>query len=164
MNKVQYSKAKQISFSISVPGNGVSAVMYPAYPDAPRRIIFFGSRDCLDYQTILSTMEKLKKKYRFFCVISGKCRGADTLSEKAALKLGLPFCGFPANWDFYKVKGQKNPAGPIRNSHMLYFGQPDRGVCFHNDLKNSKGSKDMHDKLVKAGVPVKVYKYLTAED
>lgn len=46
-------------------------------------------------------------------VVSGGAKGADTCGEHWAVKRGLPFRRFPADWDRFGTK-----AGPIRNDEM----------------------------------------------
>lgn len=58
---------------------------------------------------------------------------------------------FPADWSY----GLK--AGPIRNAKML-DENPDKVIIFHNDIENSKGSKNMRNQALKRGVQVIIIK------
>lgn len=103
-------------------------------------------------------------------VIEGEARGADKLSRMVAEQdLGLSVADetilpYPAEWKKYARPGGKgNPAGPIRNGQMLerLLEFQDAGweiavVAFHEDIENSKGTKDMVDKAKKAGVNVEI--------
>lgn len=71
-------------------------------------------------------------------VIHGNARGADRLGAQVALELGIKVISFPAKWNEYG-----RAAGPIRNQQMLDEGNPDFIIAFHNDIRNSKGTKDM---------------------
>lgn len=89
-----------------------------------------------------------------FVVIEGQCPkgGADLYAEqwaKAHAEEGVEHLPFPADWEQYGKS-----AGPIRNRQMLKEGKPDLVVAFHDDLFASKGTKDMVDVAMKAGVPV----------
>jgi len=83
-------------------------------------------------------------------VVEGECRGADALGRDAALRLGLPVEGFPADWRRYG-----RAAGPIRNAAMLASGI-DRVLAFHNDLATSRGTADMVRRAKRAGVAVTI--------
>jgi hypothetical protein len=71
-------------------------------------------------------------------VISGGCRGADTLAVLAAKELGFDFRVYPANWSKYGKS-----AGVRRNQAMIDIEKPILVIVFHDDIDNSKGSKDM---------------------
>lgn len=88
---------------------------------------------------------------RFFTVIEGEANGADLLSRGAAEQLHLPVEPYAANWEKYG-----KAAGVIRNSEQLKAGACGV-VAFHAHLANSKGTKDMVDKALKAGLPVWTY-------
>ena len=57
-------------------------------------ILVCGGREYSDYGRILDFL----KQFRDITVISGACRGADTLAVRAAKKLGFNFREYPANW------------------------------------------------------------------
>lgn len=59
---------------------------------------------------------------------------------------------FPAKW-----KEFGRAAGPIRNQQMLDEGKPELVLAFHDDLENSKGTKDMVGRAMKADLPVILY-------
>ena len=84
-------------------------------------------------------------------IISGEARGADTLAKTIAHKNHFKFLGFPALWNQYG-----KAAGPIRNQQMLDEGEPDFALAFHDDLEHSKGTKDMLERINKAGLPYRV--------
>ena len=82
-------------------------------------------------------------------IIEGECIGADKQSRIFAEKRGIQVLQFPADWKKYG-KG----AGPIRNTQMLIEGKPDIIVAFHNDIENSKGTKNMIIQSLKIGLSV----------
>ena len=86
-------------------------------------------------------------------IIHGAARGADTLGKFAAERIGLKVIndgkGFPAEWKRYG-KG----AGPIRNQQMLDEGKPDVVLAFHENISESRGTKDMVARARGAGIKV----------
>ncbi len=93
-------------------------------------------------------------------IIEGAATGADTLAGELADELGIEKVPFPAPWEEYR-KLFPYPmclkAGTDRNTIMLAEGNPDLVLAFHNDLKNSKGTKDMVNQAKEEGIPVILY-------
>lgn len=88
----------------------------------------------------------------FLWVIAGEAPGADTIAKEWAKDVGrydnlVQYEGHHAQWKKYG-KG----AGPVRNAEML-DRNPDIVLLFHDNIKNSKGTKNMRDQAVAAGVP-----------
>ncbi len=131
------------------------------------RVLVCGDRNWSDYELVLEKLrevcetviaEKLKHHYgmidpvdfrKDILVIDGEAPGADSKGHKAASSLGCRTKRFTADWAKYG-----KAAGPIRNQQMLDEGKPDLALAFHDDLKNSKGTKDMIKRAEKAGVKV----------
>lgn len=111
------------------------------------RILFCGDRNWSDYDSVLETMRSYKNNSGLVTVIEGEARGADTLARIAGEELGLTVVKYPADWDRHG-----KAAGPIRNQQMLDEGQPDMVVAFHNNINNSKGTRDMITRAKKAGI------------
>lgn len=84
-------------------------------------------------------------------IIHGDGRGADQVAKKMAIKYGHTEVPFSADWGKYG-----DAAGPIRNRKMLKEN-PNKVVAFHEDIANSKGTKDMIAAARKAGFPVEVF-------
>lgn len=86
-------------------------------------------------------------------IIHGAARGADTLAKFAAERIGLRVIndgkGFPADWKRYG-----KAAGPIRNQQMLDEGRPDMVLAFHENISESRGTKDMVERARKAELKV----------
>lgn len=111
------------------------------------RILFCGDRNWTNYNVIVDTMIDLGPTV----VIEGEARGADRMAREAAEDSSIPVLKFPAHWERYGAA-----AGPIRNRQMLDEGKPDMVVAFHNDIQNSKGTKNMVEQAKKRGIPVRV--------
>lgn len=81
-------------------------------------------------------------------LLHGKARGADRLVDQWKSCAGVDVRPFPADWDRYG-----RSAGPIRNRQMLNE-EPDLVVAFHDDLDESKGTKDCVAEAARRGIPV----------
>jgi len=108
------------------------------------RVLISGDREWTDYEIIHSILKKFGEGT---VVIHGAARGADTLAGRAGEALGYEVLKFPAQWDKYG-----RAAGPIRNQQMIDEGKPDRIIAFHDDIKSSKGTKDMLRRAKKANI------------
>lgn len=101
--------------------------------------------------------------YLDFTLIEGEAMGADIISRViVALEIadGYEFGSdprwvaiedYPADWNTHH-----RAAGPIRNQQMLDSGV-DFVVGFHNDIENSRGTKDMLQKCKRAGIPGRLF-------
>ena len=85
-------------------------------------------------------------------IIHGDCRGADKLSGSVATELGMTVDSYPADWNQYG-----RAAGPIRNQKMLDNNDIEKAIIFHENLQESKGTKDMVSRLKKKGIPIDIY-------
>ncbi len=118
------------------------------------RILICGDRDWINKKLIKETLEKVKESLLkdgdvITVVIEGECRGADIMGRECAEELKIPVMKFPADW-----KRFPKAAGPIRNKQMLVEGKPDLILAFHNNIQNSKGTKNMIEISSKAGIKV----------
>lgn len=111
------------------------------------RILVCGSRDWTDRKTIYRNVNMPFPEP--VTVIHGACRGADWIAGDVARELGYFIEEYPADW-----KKHGRAAGPIRNAQMLREGKPDMVIAFHNDIDNSKGTKDMVKRARAAGIKV----------
>lgn len=115
------------------------------------KILCCGDRNWANSQRIKSVLQSLPKDT---IIIEGEAKGADTISRQVAESLGMIVLKFPADWTKYgHHKG--SPAGPIRNRQML-DQKPDKVYAFHNDIKNSKGTKDCVTEAILRNIPVKI--------
>ena len=108
-----------------------------------RRIIIAGSRDYSNYDVIRSTMSTfdLLEKYKpeNIEIVSGGCRGVDTLAEKLAKEFGYKFTEFPADWSLGKR------AGYLRNKQMAEYAAKENGMLVAFWDMKSRGTKLMID-------------------
>ncbi len=114
------------------------------------RVLVTGDRDWKSKRIIKYALSHVRMPA---ILIHGGCRGADLLSEEVAREM----CTFDierhdANWEKYG-----RAAGPIRNKMMLEAGRPDFVIAFHNDIWNSKGTKNMI--MLALRKKIKVYLY-----
>lgn len=110
-------------------------------------MLMFGSRWYRRWGTILAVILHERPDV----VIEGEAPGADTISRVVAESLGIPVRKFPADWDRYG-----KAAGMIRNQQQIDEGRPDKGVAFHTDIENSRGTRDMVERLARAGIPYRI--------
>lgn len=94
-------------------------------------------------------------------IIEGEAPGADTLAGELADEIeGIEKVPFPAPWEEYRLLYPYPmclKAGTDRNTQMLAEGKPDLVLAFHDDLENSKGTKNMVMQAKAAGIPVILY-------
>lgn len=114
------------------------------------RVIVCGDRDWKRMDIIERELMKLPKDTM---IIHGAARGADTLGKFVAEKMGLKVIndgkGFPAEWKRYG-----KAAVPIRNQQMIDEGKPDMVLAFHENINDSRGTKDMVTRARGVGIKV----------
>ena len=110
-------------------------------------------------------LDSFHARHNITLLREGEARGADRQARDWAVKRGIPVDPFPADWDLYRprVRGRKNPAGPIRNRQMAkevqegkpdYMqGKPEYVLAFHTNPSISKGTRDMVSVATKLGIP-----------
>ena len=81
-------------------------------------------------------------------VVSGYAPGIDSVAEREAKRLGIPFHGFRADWSKYGKR-----AGPERNARMERGS--DRVAAFWN--LRSRGTLDCFGRFYCAGKDVEVF-------
>lgn len=111
------------------------------------RVLVCGDRNWTNYYIIHN---RLKQFPPGTVVIEGEARGADRLAGQAAEALGLEVHKYPAEWDKYG-----KAAGPRRNCQML-DEKPDIVLAFHNNIKESRGTKHCVTEAINRGIPVKI--------
>ncbi|SPN79601.1 Hypothetical protein BRZCDTV_435 [Brazilian cedratvirus IHUMI] len=109
------------------------------------RVLVCGDRHWSDRKFLEDYLDKIN----IDTLIQGDCSGADRLAKDYAERKKIPCLSFPANWNEHGKR-----AGPLRNALMLKEGKPDFVVAFHDNIEESKGSKDMKNKAKKAGLAV----------
>lgn len=121
--------------------------------ESSKVILVTGSRDWTNEETIRNTLILIVSGMeKAICLVHGAARGADSLAASVGKSFGWKVIPVPADWDKYG-----KAAGPIRNSQMLDEYKPDIVVAFHDDLPNSKGTKDCVEKALRKGVPVLLF-------
>jgi hypothetical protein len=112
------------------------------------KILVCGDRHYIDDRSIDIALTHLSKFIKIDLIIEGEAKGADTLGRLWAEKHGIPVEKHPANWALYG-----RGAGPVRNAEMLN-SNPDVIVAFHDNLQESKGTKNMVTQALKRGIRV----------
>ncbi len=126
------------------------------------KVLVTGSRDWTDRKAIERELRKLPAGT---IIVHGACpTGADAIADEIARKLGFEVRPYPADWDEAERQGNRNSAGPIRNSKMLRDEHPDKDgvpfdLClgFTLNLDRSRGTRDCVRKARKAGIKTDVH-------
>lgn len=116
------------------------------------KVVVCGDRNWTDEKIIQKRLWELPSNT---IIVEGGCEGADLLARKVALEIGLEVVEFPAAWKKYGKS-----AGPIRNTKMLNT-KPSLVIAFHNDIKNSRGTKNTVTEARKRGIKVEVIGHST---
>lgn len=119
-----------------------------------RKILVTGDRKWDDIPRVVRALEGHRPGT---ILIHGHAPGADIICGAVAEALGFVVHSYPADWERYK-----RAAGPIRNRQMLKEEnlphEPiDIVYAFHNDIENSKGTKDMIKVAEATGLDVKMH-------
>lgn len=115
------------------------------------RVLVCGDRDWFHSGMVYAALDALRAVEPDLEVISGMARGADTHAARWAERNSVPLHAFYADWNRLGKR-----AGPIRNQQMLAEGDPQIVLAFHDDLENSKGTKDMVERARRARIPVRL--------
>jgi hypothetical protein len=111
------------------------------------RVLVCGSRDWQDAAAIHNALERLRPA----AVITGGCRGADSIAANWARAHEVQLLEMPADWRAFG-----RAAGPIRNRQMIEQGKPDLVLAFHANIETSRGTRDMVKQAQAAGVRVQI--------
>jgi hypothetical protein len=118
------------------------------------KILVTGDRNWTSYEvvrnTLVAIMEEFAVEGQPLTLIHGAAKGADTIAGEIADGLDFKVVPVPADWERYG-----KAAGPIRNLNMLDM-LPELVLAFHNDLENSKGTRNCVEEAKKRDVPVLV--------
>lgn len=119
------------------------------------KLLVSGTRAGFDPQRIIEVLDSYlalcRTKHEELVIIEGCAAGVDTQAFQWAESRSVPVLHYPAPWTHV---GRK--AGPWRNRAMLKILKPDRVVCFHPDIANGKGTRDMALIAARAAVPVRL--------
>lgn len=103
-------------------------------------ILVCGDRNWTNRERMISILSQFK--HQNITIVEGEAIGADLMAREVCLDMGIDVIGVPANWNRYH-----RAAGPIRNAKMLDISFQNKSltliIAFHNDIKNSKGTKNM---------------------
>lgn len=116
------------------------------------KVLICGDRSWDDYETIENAILDLITTHgrSHILVIEGGAPGADQMAGMIAHNLSIHVAEVKALWST-----RHRGAGPQRNQAMLEL-DPDEVIAFHNDIRNSRGTKDMINRAKKAGIPFRV--------
>jgi len=126
-------------------------VTQPFIRNRPQRILITGDRNWDDLPKMVEVLTKHIRPAQDI-IIHGDARGADRMGAEVAKKLGVTkdrILAYPADWNQYH-----KAAGPMRNQQMLTEGKPSLVLAFHNNITESKGTRDMIKRSLKVGLPV----------
>lgn len=111
------------------------------------KVVVCGDRNWNNYSVIYDVLSKLD---RDAIIIHGGASGADSIAGDIAAKLGFKVVRVVADWGKYGIS-----AGPIRNRKMLDMN-PNLVLAFHNNIENSKGTKDCVEEAKKRGIDIQI--------
>lgn len=109
-----------------------------------KKVIIAGSRQIEDYDALKALIETVG--WDIGEVVSGGCRGVDTMGEQWAAEHGVPVRPFVADWAHH---GRE--AGELRNREMAHYAD---ALILLWDAK-SPGASCMLREAAKAGIPVR---------
>lgn len=103
------------------------------------KVVVSGSREWGDVKTVELAFKRFirTENTQDVIIIHGGCKGLDLIAGSVAKGMNYNVVIFPADWNLYG-----KAAGPIRNRKML-DENPDLIIWFHQDIENSKGTKDL---------------------
>jgi hypothetical protein len=110
------------------------------------RVLMCGDRDWQDEFIVSLILDSGR-----WMVIDGAARGADSIAHSQARSHKHSTKRFAAKWGEHG-----KAAGPVRNQQMIDEGRPSVVIAFHDDIQNSKGTKDMVERAKKRNIPVYV--------
>jgi hypothetical protein len=121
------------------------------------RLLVCGARTWWNDQYLWNVLRGFNLPGEELTIIEGEAVGADQCARHWGEVNKRPVLKFPADWNKYG-----KAAGPIRNKQMLDEGKPDMVLAFvDKPLAESRGTSNMVNQSVKAGLPVLVIQDLT---
>lgn len=127
---------------------GVILMRIRRYLRQSKVILVTGDQNWTNVEVIA---KKLAEQPKYSTVIHGATKGVDTIAGNVAFCMGFGVIAVPAQSE---VHGKA--AELIRNQQMLDMG-PDIILAFHDDIRRSKGTKDLITRARRAGVEVHLY-------
>lgn len=118
------------------------------------RLLVCGDRHWGDKEMVWAELDKYYELHgRELLIISGGAKGADTIAQGWAIANHIDHLIRYPRWD-----EEGKSAGPKRNARMLKH-RPDKVLAFHDDIKESKGTRDMVTKAKRSGTKWVVKKH-----
>lgn len=116
-------------------------------------LLIAGCRDFTDSLTFENVVDGIiADSGDNFTIIEGGATGADTLARDYAIKHGIRYIEFPADWNRYG-----RGAGPKRNAQMTAYARERGGrALFFWDGK-SRGTAHCIRSAKKAGIPIMIW-------
>lgn len=120
------------------------------------RVLVTGDRNWRNAPVVMDALDQgiempRGRTHEEITIVHGDARGADTYAEVCAQLLMLHTDPHPAMWE-----RDGRGAGPIRNQQMLDSGV-DYVLGFHNDIRSSRGTRDMLRRCARAGIPGRLF-------
>lgn len=110
-------------------------------------VLVCGDRDWSNRERLYEYLDLHDENFGPLYVIQGGARGADAMAGEWVRQKGRSGTKVNAQWKKYG-----RAAGPIRNRKMLEY-KPDIVIAFHDNISESKGTKDMLKAAKEALVP-----------
>jgi len=107
------------------------------------KVLVCGGRAFIDRGLLSSVLDRYD--IGDLCIIAGGASGADLLAGEWAARRGVCHIAVKANWDRHGKS-----AGPLRNTWMLQFCEPDLVIAF----EGGRGTADMVRQAEAFGVQV----------
>lgn len=103
------------------------------------KVLMYGDRNWENQKAVERELQRLVSKHgkTKLIIIEGGAPGADTMARVVATRESVHVAHCAALWDT-----RHRGAGPQRNKVMAAF-EPDEAICFHPNIRKSKGSKSM---------------------
>jgi hypothetical protein len=118
------------------------------------RVIVTGDRNLRPTVVAVEVVGRLQWRYGDKVVIvHGDASGVDATFRDVARGVGVRDEPHPADWDYWETRGNRNRAGPERNSEMVRLGAT-FAVAVHRSISFSRGTADCCRKCLNAGIPV----------
>lgn len=103
-------------------------------------VLITGGREYRNQRELTTVLDSLHAERKFTFLVHGDARGADKLSHKWAVKVGVQPVAMEALWD---VEG--DTSGTKRNARMLAFSKPDLVVAFSGGRGTANMMRITHD-------------------
>jgi len=128
------------------------------------KVLVTGARDWANRAAVRRELSKLQRGPETILVHGACPTGADAIADEIGREFGFTVRPYPADWDEAERRGNRNSAGPVRNSDMIRKEHPDKdgvpfdfGLSFSTNLDRDRGTRDCTTKARKAGIRMDVH-------